>query len=52
LGRLADTRMVVLLVDETRLQGRLQVMAVNLAYRARGMPLGWWCYRPTARLMS
>jgi hypothetical protein len=49
---LADTRVVVLLVDETSLQERLQVMAVNLAYRARGMPLGWWCYRPTARLMS
>jgi hypothetical protein len=43
---------VVLLVDETSLQERLQVMAVSLASRYRAMPLAWWCYRPTVRLMG
>jgi hypothetical protein len=41
LRRLADTRLVVLLADETSLQERLKVMAVSLAYRGRAIPLAW-----------
>jgi hypothetical protein len=41
LRRLAVTRVVVLLVDETSLQERLKVMAVSLAYRGRAIPPAW-----------
>jgi hypothetical protein len=48
LRRLDRPRLVVLLVDETSLQGHLTVMAVSLAYRGRAIPLAWWSYQPEA----
>jgi hypothetical protein len=50
LRRLADTRVVALLVDEPSLQERPKGMVVSLAYRGRAIPLAWWGYRPTAWL--
>lgn len=44
IGALAPASRVVLLVDETSLRDKLQVMAVSLAYRGRAIPLAWWCY--------
>jgi Transposase DDE domain len=37
---------IVLLVDETKLKGRLSVMVVGLAYRQSCIPLAFWCYLP------
>jgi Transposase DDE domain len=52
LGGLQPGGVVVLLVDETSLDDKLKVMVISLAYRGRAIPLGWWCYRPTAYPMG
>jgi hypothetical protein len=40
-----DDRVVYLLVDETKLNDRLGVMVVGVAYEGRCIPLAWRCYR-------
>ncbi len=39
---------VILLVDETKLGHRLNIMVVGLAYRRCCIPLAFWCYQPDA----
>jgi hypothetical protein len=41
-----DSRVYVLLVDETALGDHLKVMMVGLAYQGRCIPLAWVCYPP------
>lgn len=43
--RCLETEQVVLLVDETKLNDRLGVMVVGLAFEGRCIPLAWRCYR-------
>ena len=40
-----ETETVYLLVDETKLEDRLGVMVVGVAYEGRCIPLAWRCYQ-------
>ena len=41
--RVVEGKQIILLVDLTKLAGRLDVMMVGLAYRKRCIPLAWRC---------